>query len=133
LSAYIRGQWGIGGVCTSSGAYVGGYISGAPFALGTVAAAGTALNIGIRAAGLANTAYHFTSAIAAAQIAESGVIAAGSGIYGEGVYVTAVNSPVWAAISGAISTESAVVVEGADLLATPWPGTFRVAGAVGVW
>ena len=133
LSAYIRRQWGNNEVCTTSGAYLGGFIAGQPFKLGTLAAGGMALNIGIRAAGLANTAYHFTNAIAAAQIAESGVIAPGAGLYGSGVYVTALNSPIWAAISGAASTEAAVVVEGVDLLATPWPGAFRIAGAVGVW
>jgi hypothetical protein len=109
------------------------YLSGQPFKLGTLAAGGMALNIRICAAGLANTAYRFTSSIAAAQIAESGVIAPGSGIHGSGVYVTALNSPIWGAISGAASTEAAVVVEGADLLATPWPGAFRIAGAVGIW
>ena len=81
--------------------------------------------------GGAATVYHFTSAAAAAEIAQSGAITAGSGVYGEGVYATAINSPLWATISGAVSAE--VAIEDAEVLTTPWPGTFRIAGNVGAW
>lgn len=90
-----------------------------------------------------STLYHFTTTAAAEAIAESGTIWAATGwsyraLYGSGVYATAVNSPLWARISGAISTQSVITLPTGNLVVSPtiWPGTFRVlsgtAGAINV-
>jgi RHS repeat-associated protein len=129
LSKIIRGGLGIDGVNYCSSAYDGGKLAGLPFTLGTIAAGGVALNVGIRAVGGANTLYHFTSAASAASIAADGAITAG-GLYGPGVYATAFDSAAWATLSGAASTETALAINGARAVATPWPGTFRIIGNV---
>ena len=90
-----------------------------------------------------STLYHFTTAAAAETIVESGTLWAATSwsyraLYGSGAYATAVNSPLWARISGAISTQSVITLPTGNLVVVPtiWPGTFRVlsgtAGAINV-
>jgi RHS repeat-associated protein len=74
------------------------------------------------------TAYHFTSATAYASIMSNGVITAGSGLFGRGVYVSAVNSPFLAKLMGAKSTEKCIKVatEGLKKMPTLIPGSYRI-------
>jgi hypothetical protein len=117
-----------GGVSTDSEAYTYGSYVGIPVSWGTTAGAGMAINIGARTAGGARTLYHFTSASGASSITGAGQMTARSGIYGNGVYLTAVNSRFWAWLSGARSTERVIAVTGQSgrAVATPCPGTFRI-------
>jgi len=132
LSAHIRSLWDIGSVDSTSGAYEIGSYAGVPATIGTIAAGGVAVNVGLPAMGGANTLYHYTSLAGASAIGEAGAISAGSGVYGAGVYATAVRSSTWAALSGARSTQAAVIIQGqaGRAIATPWPGTFRFPGSV---
>ncbi len=130
LSAYIRTQWGIGSVDYDSVSYGYGTIAGTPAMVGTLAAGGIALNVGIRAAGGANTLYHFTSTANAASIARSGVLRAGPhNLYGPGPYATVFRSP---GMTGAASSEAVIVIQGqaSRAIATPFPGTFRFGGPI---
>ncbi|HPE61926.1 MAG TPA: FG-GAP-like repeat-containing protein [Thiolinea sp.] len=127
LSSYIRDLYGIdGGIDFSSEAYATGVYAGIAGSIGTGAAVGTAFNIGLRGVGGAKNLYHFTSIESANGIISSGVIRSGGGAYGRGVYATAVQSPAYATISGAASTQCVFTISGAKALATPFPGTFRI-------
>jgi hypothetical protein len=68
---------------------------------------------------------------AAVEIAQSGAIAAGSGLYDEGVYVTAINHLF--GLRYPAPHPPRLSIEDAEVLATPFPGTFRIAGGVGIW
>ncbi len=74
--------------------------------------------------------YHFTSAEGGAAINASGVLNAGKGLYGEGVYLTRFTSPTMATLQGARSTEAVIRVatEGLEISPTLFPGTFRTLG-----
>jgi len=130
LSRHIRNLYGIQGVDYCSTSYAQGEGAGVVGSVGTLAAGGMAINIGLRAVGATSTLYHFTSAVGAASITADGTIMAGSGLYGSGVYATAINSGIWARISGAASIEAIIAIRGVNALATPWPGTFRILGHV---
>jgi RHS repeat-associated protein len=127
LTKHIRKLNNTDSVNSCSKEYTEGRFVGIPLAAGTVAAGGMAINIGIRATGGTATLYHFTSSAAAANIAADGFInASTTGLYGPGVYATAINFRIWASLSGAASVEAALIVDGAGALTTPWPGTFRL-------
>jgi RHS repeat-associated protein len=94
-------------------------------------AGGLGLSKGLNTLLMPKTLYHFTSAASAAGIEATGGIAAGSGFYGTGVYLTGFNSATMATIQGARSTAAAIAVasEGLPVSATYFPGTYIVRGA----
>ena len=75
-----------------------------------------------------STLYHFTSAAAADSIAIDGVITAGGGILGRGVYPSAFNSGFIARFMGAASTEAVIAIpaQGLSKFPTLIPGAWRI-------
>jgi hypothetical protein len=76
LSRYIRNQYDIDGANIGPSQYLAGQVAGLAGSVGTIAAGGTAVNIGIRALGGAETLFHFTSAANAASIVVDGEVSA---------------------------------------------------------
>ena len=108
---FSHGAGKVGQVCLTSAA-----------GLGALRAANGAL--------MPKNLYHFTSANGAAGIAATGGIQAGSGLYGNGVYLTGFNSATMATIQGAASTEAAIAVSTEGLIMSPtyFPGTYIARG-----
>jgi RHS repeat-associated protein len=73
--------------------------------------------------------YHFTSSAAYNQIMTSGVIQTGAGLFGRGVYGSAINSRFLAMLMGAKSTEMVITIaaEGLRRYPTLIPGAYRIA------
>lgn len=132
LSEYIREINGIdGGVDYTSDSYTYGLYAGVPGTLGTIAAGGTAFNIGLRAI-KGGKFYHYTSVENALKIGQTSTINASTGstaFYGRGVYVSAFRNPNYARVQGAASTEVMITIYGRPI-ATPFPGTFRFGSGV---
>jgi RHS repeat-associated protein len=74
------------------------------------------------------TVYHFTSSAGYSAIISQGVIRAGSGLFGRGVYVSAFSSPFIARLMGAQSTEKCIKIaaEGLKKAPTLIPGAYRI-------
>jgi hypothetical protein len=135
VSASIRESYGIGNVDTTSTAYWNGRIIGAPLTVGTLAAGGIAINVGIRSAGGAARLHHFTTAANAKAIIGSGYLRAGvNKLWGPGAYATIFRSPVLGRAAGAASTAARVTIrnQSSRAIATPIPGTFRFPGGTGL-
>ncbi|MFC7335848.1 RHS repeat domain-containing protein [Haloferula chungangensis] len=80
-----------------------------------------------------NTMYHFTSSAAAASIRTQGVINAGRGLFGKGVYVSAINSARIARWMGAKSTEVCIKVSTKSVEKAPTliPSAYRLLRDIG--
>ena len=92
-----------------------------------------AVPLALGAAGPA-TVYHFTSSAGYSAIMSQGVIRAGSGLFGRGVYVSAFSSPFIARLMGAQSTEKCIKIaaEGLKNAPTLIPGAYRILQDVGL-
>ena len=119
-----------------SGGYSGcedgaGFSKGA----GQVAFGAAAVGTGVGVIGKAApaTLYHFTSSAGYSSIMSQGMIRAGSGLFGRGVYVSAFSSPFIARLMGAQSTEKCVRIAGESLKKAPTliPGAYRILQDVG--
>jgi hypothetical protein len=115
-----------------SAAYMAGQVAGFGGSIVSALGIGIAANVAIREAGAASTLYHFTSAESAGAL-EGGASFVGQNFFwGPGIYTVSINSPAYAALAGAASTEASVIYSAANAIATPVPFVFRVLPSLGL-